>query len=260
MNLISVIILSVVEGITEFLPVSSTGHLILTASLLRIPSTSFSTSFELFIQLGAILAVVVLFGRSALKDKQKLERIAYAFLPTAIIGFVLYKFIKKYLLTNPWVVVVSLAAGGIALIAVELWLKKRSRGALSEPAGFSKKQAVSIGLFQSLSVIPGVSRAAATIIGGQLAGLTRRDATEFSFLLAVPTMIAATGLDLVKSHAFSFTSGEFLYLGIGFSISFLTAFLVIRLFLSYVRNHSFIAFGVYRILIAVVYSLIVLHR
>jgi undecaprenyl-diphosphatase len=258
MTIIQAIILSIIEGISEFLPISSTGHLILANSLLHITESDFVKSFEIFIQLGAILAVVVLYAKSVLVNRKILKRVFAAFLPTAIIGFVLYKFIKHYLLGNPWVVVISLFVGGILLIWLELFHTEK-KDALDDIQAMSLKQALMIGIAQSFSVIPGVSRAAATIVGGQFVGLTRRKAVEFSFLLAIPTMAAATGLDLVKSNALTFTTTEFLLLALGFIVAFFTAFFVVKFFLRFMQTHTFIPFGIYRILIAIVYTLVVLR-
>jgi len=250
MELIHAIILGVVEGITEFLPISSTGHLILTAKLLELPQSQFLKSFEIAIQLGAICAVILLYWRSFL-DLPVLKRIAAAFIPTALIGFALYSFIKEYLIGNEKVVLAALAVGGIILIVFEL-LHKESATAPESIAAISYGQAVAIGFFQAIAVIPGVSRSAATIIGGLLAGLKRTTIVEFSFLLAVPTMAAATGFDILKSYS-SFNSGDALLLIAGFVTAFLVAIVVIKFFLRFIKTHSFISFGVYRILLAALF-------
>jgi undecaprenyl-diphosphatase len=254
MNLIQALILSVIEGITEFLPISSTGHMILTANLLKITETDFVKSFEIIIQLGAILAVAIIYFRKLLNQRILWPKLAVAFLPTAIIGFTLYKVIKNILLGNAWIVVISLFIGGIILILSDKFLKNKevSTGSLSY------KQAFIIGLCQSVSIIPGVSRSAASIIGGLLVGLNRNDAVEFSFMLAIPTMIAATGLDLIKSsHNFSITQYEILTVGlIG---AFITALIAVKTFLKYVKNHNFSAFGVYRIILALTYWVFILR-
>lgn len=259
MNLIQALLLSVVEGITEFLPVSSTGHLIVVSRLLSVPQTAFTTSFEIFIQLGAILAVIILYGKKALRSPAAFRRLGFAFVPTAVIGFLLYKVIKTYLFGNPWVVVISLGVGGGVMIAIEMFFARHPHAGGKTMEECTDLQAVSVGLFQSLSMIPGVSRAAATIIGGQLIGFSRSTAVEFSFLLSIPTMIAATGLDLVKSRMFSFTSWELILMGVGFFGSFVTALTVIRVFLRFIQGHSFIPFGIYRIVLAVAYAAVVLR-
>jgi len=253
MNLLHAVIFGIVEGITEFLPISSTGHLILTARLLGILQSDFLKSFEIAIQLGAILSVVVLYWRSLIVDIKVLKRVLAAFIPTAVIGFLLYKAIKNLLLGNEQIVLVSLFVGGIFLILFELIYREKEIAA-SSIADISYGQAALIGLFQSISVIPGVSRAAATICGGLLLGLKRKTIVEFSFLLAVPTMLAATGFDLIKS-AGDFSSAQFGFLAIGFAVSFITAIAGIKFLLNFIKGHNFTTFGVYRIILALAFWL-----
>lgn len=254
MSLLQALIFGVVEGVTEFLPVSSTGHLILTAHALGLKQTEFLKSFEIAIQLGAILAVVALYWRKLIKGRFILKRIAIAFLPTAIIGAALYKPVKRSLLGSNAVVLWSLFIGGILLIVFELFHRERADAAESAES-ISYRQAFSIGLFQSIAVIPGISRAAATIIGGMCAGLKRETVVEFSFLLAVPTMLAAVALDLVKS-AGAFSAGQSLSLCSGFITSFIIALFAIRLLLRFIKRHNFIPFGIYRIAVAVLFWLV----
>lgn len=255
MTALDSIILGIIEGITEFLPVSSTGHLILASSLLGLEATEFLKSFEIAIQLGAIASVVFLYFRSFL-DIEVLKRIAVAFVPTGIIGFLLHDFVKSTLLGNTYVVLAALALGGIALIVFEL-LHTEKEDAKEDVRSITYRQAFFIGLAQSVAIIPGVSRSAATILGGLLLGIRRVAILEFSFLLAVPVMAAATGLDLAKSaHAFS--SADAGNLAIGFLVSFVVALLSIRFLLHYVRRHTFIPFGIYRIVLAVAFFFLVL--
>lgn len=244
-------IFGVVEGITEFLPVSSTGHLILTARVLGLAQSDFLKSFEIAIQLGAIFAVLILYGRTLLKDVQVLKKVIAAFIPTVVIGAVLYKLIKHYLLGSQNVVLWSLFLGGIFLIVFE-YFHRESKDATEEISRITYRQACLIGLFQSVAMIPGVSRAAATIIGGLVLGLRRKTIVEFSFLLAVPTMAAATGLDLLKS-AGSFLSDQFVFLAVGFLTSLGVAVLSIRFLLYYIKNHNFVLFGIYRVAIALIF-------
>lgn len=255
MDVWQAIFLGIIEGITEFLPISSTGHLILATEALGIPHTEFQKSFEIIIQLGAILAVISLYWRAFL-NLETVKKLVVAFVPTAVIGLTLYSFIKTYLIGNPAVVVWALALGGVALIAFELLHKERV-AAVAEVKDMSYKQAVLVGLAQALAVIPGVSRSAATILGGLALGLKRTTIVEFSFLLAVPTMIAATGLDIVRTNA-SFSVDELGLLAAGFISSFLVAMLAIKLLLGFVRTHTFIGFGVYRIALAALFFLFVL--
>lgn len=256
MELIHIIILSVVEGITEFLPVSSTGHLILASKLLGIPATDFTKSFDIFIQLGAIMAVVSLYFRRVLAEPKIIKPIVIAFLPTGILGILLYKTIKTHLLNNDMVVIAALAGIGLLLIMLEWYWRKHPQKNTATLITLPVKTLVTIGLFQSLSMIPGVSRAGATIVGGMLYGLSRKDAVELSFLLAVPTMAAAVGLDLLKSaHAFS--PVQIGILVIGFVLSWITAFVVIKAFIRYITRSTFTGFGIYRIIAALLYWAIV---
>lgn len=251
MNLFHALILSIIEGITEFLPISSTGHMVLVSHALSVPDTDFTKSFEIIIQLGAILAVIVLYFKTFLYKREYWPKLLVAFLPTAIVGFTLYPLIKHVLLDNAVITVLALFLGGIALIAVEKkhTEKEHHTGDLSH---LTYQQAVFIGCFQALSVIPGVSRAAATIVGGMVMGVKRTAAVEFSFLLAVPTMIAASGLDLIKSHS-HFTSSEYVTLLVGFLGAFIVALIVVKYFMEFIKKHDFVPFGVYRIVIAIIY-------
>jgi undecaprenyl-diphosphatase len=255
MNLIHVFILSLVEGLTEFLPISSTGHLILVSKLLGIMETDFVKTFEIVIQLGAILAVVVLYFKKFLSSINLLKKLFVAFVPTAIVGFTLYPLIKGVLLGSSSITLNALFWGGVALIGIE-WFLKRKKTEAKKTSEVTYKQALIIGTFQSLSVIPGVSRAAATIVGGLLTGLDRTTATEFSFLLAVPTMVAAATLDIYKSRDMISQSG-FLTLFIGTVLSFFFAVIAIKFLINYVKKHDFTAFGVYRIILAILFWIFV---
>jgi len=257
MDILHALILSAVEGITEYLPVSSTGHMVLASDLLKIPQTEFVKSFEVIIQLGAILAVVILYFKRLTQSREIWYKILTAFLPTATIGFLLYKVIKHFLLGNVMVTITSLFVGGIILIIWEKLYKEKDHH-LDKIEKLSYKNAFIIGLAQSISVIPGVSRSAATILGGLGVGLKRKTAVEFSFLLAVPTMVAATGLDLVKSN-FNFTGNEWMVLAVGFIGAFVTAMFAVKYFVRYVQNHTFVAFGVYRIILAIVFWLLIIR-
>ena len=252
MTIFQTVILSIVEGITEFLPISSTGHLILVSKLLNLPQTEFVKSFEIIIQLGAIMAVVVLYFKKLIDDKKLFPKVLTAFIPSAIIGFVLYKFIKQYLIGNPQIVLISLFIGGILLIILEKILVKIKIKNYLEIEELGLKSCLLIGLSQTVSMIPGVSRAAATIIGGMSVGLSRQSAVEFSFLLAVPTMAAATGLDLLKSYQY-FSGQDIKMLTLGFIISFISAKIAVEWLIKFMKNHSLTTFGVYRIILAVVF-------
>lgn len=243
------IVFGIVEGVTEFLPVSSTGHMILTAKLLGLAQTNFQKTFEVVIQLGSILAVVLAFKERIFKDYELWKRLIVAFVPTALLGFTLYKWIKS--LFAPETVAYMLIVGGILFLLVEFFYKEKAHH-IEDVDQISYKQAFAIGLFQSLAMIPGTSRSGATIIGGLLLGLKRTAATEFSFLLAVPTMLAATAYDLFKHHS-EFSTDDSLALLIGFIVSFLVALGVIKWFLHFIKDHTFIPFGIYRIVVGVLF-------
>ncbi|MDD5196951.1 MAG: undecaprenyl-diphosphatase UppP [Candidatus Omnitrophica bacterium] len=253
MDLTQAIFLGIIEGITEFLPISSTGHLMLASRSMGISQTEFVKSFEIAIQSGAILAVVILYWKELSKNLDIWKKIFTAFFPTMVIGALLYKVIKTFFLSSDSVVLWALFLGGIALILFEI-LHGEKQGSSDELTSISYPQALIIGLFQSIAVIPGVSRAAATIVGGLAVGLKRKTIVEFSFLLAIPTLCAATALDLAKS-AGSFKTGQFLVLGAGFIVSLLVALLAIKFLLVFIKKHTFIPFGIYRILIAAVFWL-----
>lgn len=255
MTVIQSIILGVVEGVTEFLPISSTGHLILTSKLFGIADEEFTKTFEIAIQFGAILAVVALYWKKILSDKETWKKVFIAFLPTAIIGFLLYRILKGYLLVNSLLVVWALFLGGVALIVFELWHRKRNGNYNQE---IDYKKSFAIGAVQSLAMVPGVSRSGATIIGGLFMGVNRERIVEFSFLLAVPTMAAATFYDLYKSVGL-FSFSDFPILAIGFVVSFIVALLSIKWLLHFIKNHSFIAFGVYRIIVALAFWIFVIR-
>lgn len=255
--------LGIIEGITEFLPISSTAHLEITSRVIGLAKSDFIKSFEISIQLGAILAIVIIYSKLLFEHKRIWRTIIVAFVPTAAIGFILYKIIKVYLLGNNWLIVATLSLGGIVIIGFEYWLKKTENWSISptnpndEIVNMKLLTAVWIGLAQSLAVIPGVSRSAATIIAGRLFGISRIAIVEFSFLLAIPTMTAATGYDMLKS-AGSFNGEHFLLLAVGFATAFISAFFTVRFLLNYVKNHSFAAFGIYRIVIAIAFALFLL--
>lgn len=249
MEIYQAIILGIIEGLTEFLPVSSTGHLILTAYLLKIPHTNFTKTFEISIQLGSILAVVFIYFKKLIKDFETWKRIILAFIPTGFLGLIFYKFIKTYLIGNDLIVSISLITGGLVLLFIDRLVGKRG---FSDVKELEIKKLPLIGVFQSLAMIPGVSRSAATIIGGMVIGLNRKAATEFSFLLAFPTILSATTYDIYKSFNFIDLS-EWKILTAGFLAAFLTALITVKAFIKFVSRYSFTIFGFYRILVGIVY-------
>ena len=246
MGYLDVIILSVIEGVTEFLPISSTGHLVLASRLLGIHPNAFLKSFEIIIQLGAICAVLVLYGRTLLLDRTIIARVLIAFIPTAIVGFTFYPFVKGVLLNNEIITLIALGLGGFVLILFELFHKEKDQD-VSGIGGMNMWQSFLIGVFQTLSIIPGVSRAASTIIGGSVLRLSRRTAVEFSFLLALPTMAGA------------FEAHEWGLLFVGLLGSFVTALIAIKTLLYFIQRHTFISFGVYRILLALLFWVLVMR-
>lgn len=257
MDYIQALILALVEGITEFLPVSSTGHLILTSKLLNIPQTDFVKSFEIIIQLGAILSIVTIYWKTITTSIKVWQRIIISFIPTATLGLVFYSFIKQFLIGNVYVTLFALFFGGILLIILEKVYKEQIYH-LDNIEKLSLKKAFAIGVIQSFSMIPGVSRAAATIFGGLFVGLKRKTAVEFSFLLAIPTMAAATVLDLKESN-FSFSPYEWSLLAVGFAGAFITAYFTVKFFLKYIQNHSFVVFGIYRIVLSILFWLLIIN-
>lgn len=247
MTLLQAALLGIVEGVTEFLPISSTAHLMLAQRMIGVESTEMVKSFDIAIQSGAILAVVVIYWNLLLSNRKLWKTVLAAFIPTAIIGFILHSAVKTYLLGNVWVACWALVVGGIVLVAFE-WFYHDKSAPIRDSGKITTGRAVLIGIAQSLAIIPGVSRSAAAILCGMSAGISRKAIVEFSFLLAIPTMAAATALDLVKSYD-AFTADDAMLIGVGFIFSFLTAYASIKWLLRYVQTHSFIAFGLYRIVV-----------
>ena len=234
------------------MPVSSTGHMILASYIMKISDQVFVKTFEISIQLGAILAIVMLYYKHLIHGISIYIKLFIAFVPTAIVEFLAYKTIKTYLF-NPLGVSLALVIGGVILILIDKWVVTRESRYV-EIEDISYKNAFFIGLVQCISMIADVSRTAATIIGGVGNGLNKKQATEFSFLLAVPTMCAVTGYDLLKKDA-TFSSHEFLLLAIGFVGAFISAWLAVNVSIRFVENHGFKAFGYYRIVIGFVFIL-----
>lgn len=255
MELWHAIVLGIVEGITEFLPISSTGHLILAEHFLGVGDTAFATSFTIAIQLGAIFAVIALYAKTIFTDRAVFLRITTAFIPTALIGYALYKTIKGFL-GNEVLVLWMLALGGLLMILFEK-THHEERATAHEIATVPYRTAFLIGCFQALAVVPGVSRSAATIIGGLLLGVSRVAIVEFSFLLAIPTMLAATGYDILKTGGV-FAGSDWAVLAAGFITSFVVALGAVKFLLTFVKQHTFISFGIYRIALAVILAFIII--
>ncbi|MEP7256619.1 MAG: undecaprenyl-diphosphate phosphatase [Ferruginibacter sp.] len=252
MNTIQSIIIAIVEGLTEFLPISSTGHMIITEKLLNLTENDFSKVFTVAIQLGAILAVVVLYWKKFIdfKNWQFYAKLAAAVVPALILGFLFSKKIDA-LLESSTTVAVSLLAGGIILLFIDNAFKNPE---IDKEEDISFLKAIMIGVWQCIAMIPGVSRSAASIIGGMQQKLTRNAAAEFSFFLAVPTMLAATGYKLLKYYKESggFTSNEIKQLAIGNVVAFIVALLAIKFFIGFLKKHGFKVWGYYRIVVGII--------
>ncbi len=250
MNLIDAIILAVIEGLTEFLPVSSTGHMIIGSSFMGIADKDFTKLFTIVIQLGAILSVVVLYFKRFFKSFNFYYKLIVAFIPAAIFGFLFSDYIDK-LLENPLAVAISLLVGGIILLFVDKWFNKP---VYLEEEEIDYLTALKIGFFQCIAMIPGVSRSGASIVGGMSQKLSRQVAAEFSFFLAVPTMFAATAkklLDYFKDGN-TINSEQIKILAVGNIVAFIVALIAIKSFIGYLNKNGFKLFGYYRIVLGLI--------
>lgn len=249
MNGLDAIILGIVEGVTEFLPISSTGHLIVVAKWLGLGQTDVTKAFEVIIQLAAILAVVASYGnRFTPRHMELWMKVALAFIPVGAVGFLFYHQIKA--LFSEQLTAVMFILGGIVFLMLEYFYKDDSAH-VNDVENVTWMQALWIGIAQVFALIPGTSRAGATIVGALLVGLDRRAAAEFSFLLALPVMLAASGLDFLK-HYHEFAGSNGIHLALGFVTSFVVAFFTMHLFLRFLKTHTFIGFGFYRIAFGIV--------
>lgn len=250
MTLFEAVVIAVVEGITEFLPISSTGHMIITEALLGMPIDEFTKAFTVNIQFGAILSVVVLYWRRFLQSWTFYQKLFVAFLPAAVIGFLAGDFIDS-LLENVMVVSVMLLLGGVLLLFVDKWFnKEKTDQEITYPS------ALKIGFWQCIAMIPGVSRSAATIVGGMQQKLSRTNAAEFSFFLAVPTMAAASGYKLLKlimdPNGIPMLKENLTTLLIGNVVAFIVAMVAIKTFITFLQKHGFKVFGWYRIVVGLI--------
>lgn len=251
MTILEAILLAIVEGITEFLPVSSTGHLILSAALMNVGEDHFTKIFIVNIQFGAILSVVALYWRRFFQSFEFYLKLFVAFLPAAILGFLLGDYIDT-LLESVQTVAVALFLGGVILIVVD----KKFQQQPDTDLNIGYWQAFKIGLFQCIALVPGVSRSAATMIGGMVTGLNRKQAAEFSFFLAVPTMFAASAYKLLKDYQYINTDNLPVLL-IGNAVSFVVAMLAIKSFIAFLTKNGFTAFGWYRIAVGVIILILI---
>jgi undecaprenyl-diphosphatase len=257
MNTLQSIIIAIVEGLTEFLPISSTGHMIITEKILGITETDFIKVFTVAIQLGAILAVVVLYAKKFFNFKQWqfYIKLAVAVIPALVLGFLFNKKIDA-LLESSLTVAISMLAGGVILLFID---KAFKNPVIEAEEKISYGKAIIIGIWQCIAMVPGVSRSAASIIGGMQQKLTRSAAAEFSFFLAVPTMLAATGYKLYKYYKENggFTHYEIHYLLIGNVVAFIVALLAIKFFIGFVKKHGFKFWGWYRIVLGLILLMLI---
>jgi len=250
MDIFSSIILGMIEGFTEFLPISSTGHLIVASQFLGIDQTNVTKAYEVIIQFAAILAVVFNYkDKFTLKKIDLWTKVFIAFFPIGIVGFIFSHQIKELFSIN--VVAIMFIVGGLIFLLVEKFFIPNETELIDDVEKVTMKQSVIIGIAQVFALIPGTSRAGSTIIGALLVGLSRKASAEFSFLLAFPVMSAVTAFDILK-HYKEFSDANLLTLGIGFVVAFFVAYLTIKLFLKFLEKFTFVAFGIYRILFGVI--------
>jgi undecaprenyl-diphosphatase len=264
------IILGVVQGFTEFLPISSTAHLILSVNLLKLDFTEFIKSFIIIIQFASILAVIILYWKKIWSSWDNIKKIIVAFIPTAILGLIFYQVVKNFLQESLEIIALALFLGGVLMLLLEKRYKHKKQLALSAEEGIgsdqkkdlekkeandikdiSYTQCFLIGIFQALAMVPGVSRSAATILGGLSLGIGRLAIVEFSFLLAIPTMLAASSLDLIKT-GFTFNFNDLIFLIIGFVFSFIVAWISIKFLLKFIKKNDFRIFAWYRIALGII--------
>ena len=249
MTTIQSIILGIIEGLTEFLPISSTGHMIIASSVMGIQESEFVKNFEVIIQFGAILAVVLIYWRRFLPNMNFYKKLFTAFLPTAILGFLLKEKVDQFL-ESVTLVAWALLLGGLVLIWSDYFFAKlHTHGRRTSDLTYI--DSIKLGIYQSIALIPGVSRSGSTILGGLFLGMSKKEAAEFSFFLAVPTMGAATAYKVLKM-AKHIDMGEIHLLAIGLVVSFFVAILAVKLFIGIVTKHGFKAFGYYRVVLGLI--------
>ncbi|GAB4025985.1 MAG: undecaprenyl-diphosphatase UppP [Candidatus Microgenomates bacterium] len=248
------VILGIVEGLTEFIPVSSTFHLIATSKILALPQDDFLKLFEVVIQSGAIISIIWLYKDKLFSNRSLQKNLLYSFIPTAIVGVLLYKLIKEYFFENIPLQLSVFAGVGLLFIILE-WLVSNKHIILSKKlSDICLQHAVLIGLFQALSIVPGFSRSGSILLGMLALGYTRSSAAEYAFMLSLPTILAATSLDLYQNHSLlaSITQSEAFYLFLGTMSAFLSALWVMRWLINYLSDHNLRIFGYYRLIAVVI--------
>lgn len=246
MTFLEVFILATIEGLTEFLPVSSTGHLIIASSVMKIESDEFHKAFEVIIQFGAVLAVLSLYLKKLIENKKLIVKLLVAFIPAGVIGFLLKDIISQ-MMESPTIVAISLILGGIVFIKLDSFKREPNQSFID----FSLKDTLALGLWQCLALIPGVSRSGATLFGGLTLRLSKNEAVEVSFLLALPTIGAATAYKTFKIYK-SITADQILHLSLGSLVSFVVALIAVKFFIRFVSQYGFKYFGYYRIILGVI--------
>ena len=259
MNILQSIIFGIVEGITEFLPVSSTFHLIWTSKFLGLTQSDFTKLFEVFIQGGAVLAVIFLYFKEVMKDRQLIIKLILSFIPTALVGFLMYKIIKGVFFESTQTITIAFILVGIVFLVVEYLIQKEWLKLEKNIAKLSYGQAILIGVVQSLSVLPGVSRAGAVILGMMFFKFKRSEAAKYSFMLSVPTILAASLYDFYKMQEVVFESTDKLgILLIGFAVAFVSAYVGVKWLTDFLQNHSLSFFGWYRIILGIILLLLLI--
>lgn len=255
-NLFQAIILGIVEGVTEFIPVSSTFHLIFTSKILGISQSDFTKLFEVFIQSGAILSVIFLY-LNTVKDRNLLFKVFLSFVPTAVVGFVMYRIIKGFFFENYGLMIIVFMTAGVLFIATEYILGKNKTKLNLSLRQMNPYQALVIGLIQALAIMPGVSRAGAGIVGMMFLGFKRNEAAKYSFLLAVPTIFMASAYDLYKMRAVVVGyAHNILFLIVGFSSAFISSYFVVKWFIDFLKKKTLTVFGIYRVLAGIILLLL----
>lgn len=260
MGIFHAIILGVVEGITEFLPISSTFHLIFTAKILKLIQNDFSKFFEVFIQAGAILSVTLLYFTDVVKSKDLIKKLIISFIPTAFFGFILYKFIKNVLFESQILMLIIFITVGLLFILLERMINKNKIILSKDIESLTYREALIIGIVQALAIVPGVSRAGAVMVIMMMLRYKRSESAYFSFLLSIPTIFAASFFDFFKMRDIVFnSSNHWSILIVGFITAFISSYFVVKWFINFLKNNSLIVFGYYRLIIAIILILILVN-